>query len=112
MSAEAATVTTSKRRASQMETAFNIFVFTLFTVLWIAFAWALIASQGSLEAAWLWISGLPLILKGIVWLLFLPVVLGLWIWHTDWGLVVRLVLVAGIGFWNVYLFYPRDLFGR
>lgn len=112
MSSEAATVTTNKRRARPMETAFNIFVFTLFTALWIAFAWALIASQGSLEAAWQWIRGLPLILQGVVWLLFLPVVLGLWIWHTDWALVWRLVLVAGIGFWNVYLFYPRDLFGR
>jgi hypothetical protein len=95
-----------------METAFNIFVFILFTALWIGFAWALISSQGSLDAAWQWIRGLPLILQGVVWLLFLPVVAGLWIWHTDWAFVVRLMLVLGIGFWNVYLFYPRGLFER
>ena len=81
-----------------MEQAFNIFVFILFTALWIGFAWALISSQGSLDAAWQWIRGLPLILQGVVWLLFLPVVSGLWIWHTDWAVVVRLMLVLGIGF--------------
>ena len=95
-----------------METAFNIFVFLLFTALWLGFAWALIASQGSLDAAWRWIAGLPLLLQVGVWLLFLPVVLGLWIWHTDWALIVRLVLVAGIGFWNIYLFFPGYLLRR
>ncbi|HEX6128469.1 MAG TPA: hypothetical protein VF071_05530 [Candidatus Limnocylindria bacterium] len=112
MSTESVAITTGKRKGSPMETAFNIFVFVLFTALWVGFAWALIASQGSLEAAWQWIRGLPLILQGVVWLLFLPVVAGLWIWHTDWAVVVRLVLVAGIGFWNIYLFYPRGLFER
>ena len=112
MSAEQVAISPPKRKASPMETAFNIFVFVLFTALWVGFAWALIASQGSLDAAWSWIRSLPLILQGVVWLLFLPVVAGLWVWHTDWALVIRLVLVAGIGFWNVYLFYPRDLFFR
>jgi hypothetical protein len=95
-----------------METAFNIFVFVLFGALWVGFGYALIASQGSLDAAWRWISSLPLILQGVVWLLFLPVVLGLWIWESAWPLVLRLILVAGIGFWNVYLFFPGYLLRR
>ena len=95
-----------------METVFNIFVFLLFAALWVGFAYALISSQGSLDAAWRWITGLPLILQAGIWLLFLPVVFGLWVWHTDWALVVRLVLIAGVGFWNIYLFYPRDVFSR
>jgi hypothetical protein len=95
-----------------METAFNIFVFLLFAALWVGFAFALVASQGSLDAAWDWITSQHLIVQGLVWLLFLPVVAGLWIWHTDWALVLRLALVLGIGIWNVYLFYPRGLFER
>jgi hypothetical protein len=95
-----------------METTFNIFVFVVFTALWLGFAYLLIASQGSLDAAWQWISRLPLILQGVVWLLFLPVVLGLWIWETAWPILLRLVLVAGIGFWNVYLFFPGYLLRR
>ena len=84
----------------------------VFAALWVGFAYALIASQGSLDAAWRWITSLPLILQGVVWLLFLPVVAGLWIWESAWPLVLRLILVASIGFFNVYLFFPGYLFRR
>jgi hypothetical protein len=95
-----------------MENAFNIFVFVLFAALWAGFAYALIASQGSLDAAWRWITSQHLIVQGVVWLLFLPVVAGLWIWESAWPLVMRLIAVAGIGFFNVYLFFPGYLLRR
>ena len=100
------------RRHTPMENAFNISVFVLFAALWVGFAYALITSQGTLDAGWRWITSLPLILQGVVWLLFLPVVLGLWIWESAWPLIVRLVLVTGIGFWNIYLFFPGYLLRR
>ena len=84
-------------------------LFVLFAVLWAAFGAALIWSQGSLDAAWQWVRSLPLLLQGLVWLLFLPVVIGLWVWETTWPLVVRLVLVAGIAGWNLLIFLPRAL---
>ena len=104
--------TSAGRRHTPMENAFNIFVFVLFAVLWVGFAYALVSSQGSLDAAWRWITSLPLILQGVVWLLFLPVVAGLWIWESAWPLAMRLILVAGIGFFNVYLFFPGYLLRR
>ena len=76
----------------------------LFTGLWIAFGWALIASQGSLDAAWQWIRALPLLVQAVVWLLFLPVVAGLWLYETTWPLVVRIVLIVGLGGWNIWMF--------
>jgi hypothetical protein len=79
----------------------------VFAVLWIAFGAALIWSQGSLDAAWAWIHSLPLIAQGAAWLLFLPVVAGLWIWETTWPLVVRVALVAGLAGWNILVFLPR-----
>lgn len=82
----------------------NGILFVIFAVLWAAFAVGLIASQGSIDAAWDWIRGLPLLLQGVVWLLFLPVVLGLWIWHTSWPLVLRMVLVIGLAGWNLLVF--------
>ena len=94
-----------------MEQLFNVAVFVLFTALWAGFAVALIWSQGSLDQAWQWITGLPLILQGVVWLLFLPVVAGLWVWETSWPLVWRLLIVGGLGFVNVIAFFPRTLFG-
>ena len=94
-----------------MESLFNVTVFVVFAPLWVAFAAALVWSQGSLDQTWAWIRGLPLLVQGVVWLLFLPVVAGLWIWETSWPLVVRLVLVAGLGFANIMAFLPRGLCG-
>ena len=84
-------------------------LFAIFAIFWAAFAVALIWSHGSLDAAWHWVRSLPLILQGIVWLLFLPVMVGLWIWETTWPLVLRLVVVTGIAGWNLIVFLPRAL---
>lgn len=84
-------------------------LFVVFALIWVAFGVALIWSQGSIDAAWQAIRGLPLIVQGIVWMLFLPVMLGLWIWETTWPLVLRLVLVVGIAGWNLLVFLPRWL---
>ncbi|HEY5573064.1 MAG TPA: hypothetical protein VIK64_08650, partial [Anaerolineales bacterium] len=62
------------------EMAFNIFVFTLFTLLWLAFAVALFFKREMLENMWSSIRRLPLLVQFLIWMLFLPVVLGLWIW--------------------------------
>ena len=45
----------------------------------------------------------------VVRVLFLPVMIGLWIWETSWPLIVRLVLVIGIGWWNLWMFLPKAL---
>jgi hypothetical protein len=82
-------------------------LFAIFALIWIAFAAALIWSQGSLDQAWTAIRGLPLILQAVVWVLFLPVMVGLWVWETSWPLVVRLVLVLGVAGWNLLVFLPK-----
>jgi hypothetical protein len=79
----------------------------IFGLLWVAFAVGLIWSQGSIDGAWDWLRGLPWIVQGIVWLLFLPVTIGLWIWETSWPLVLRLVLVAGLAGWSLLIFFPK-----
>lgn len=94
-----------------MEQLFNVSIFLVFAILWAAFAAALVWSQGSLDQAWQWIGSLPLLLQLVVWLLFLPVVAGLWVWETSWPLIWRVIVVGGLGFVNVYLFFPRTLFG-
>lgn len=84
-------------------------LFAIFAILWIAFGAALVWSQGSLDAAWQWVRGLPLIAQGVVWVLFLPVMFGLWVWETTWPLVVRLVVIVGVAGWNLIVFLPRAL---
>jgi hypothetical protein len=87
----------------------NGVLFGLFAIVWIAFAVGLIWSQGSLDQAWTFIRGLPLIIQIVVWVLFLPVMIGLWVWETSWPLVVRLVLVLGVAGWNLLMFLPKAL---
>jgi hypothetical protein len=82
-------------------------LFGLFAIIWIAFAAGLIWSQGSVDQAWKAIRELPLIVQVIVWVLFLPVMIGLWIWETSWPLIVRLILVLGIAGWNLLVFLPN-----
>jgi ABC-type amino acid transport system permease subunit len=87
----------------------NGVLFAVFTLIWLAFGAGLIWSQGSIDQTWQTIRGLPLIVQAFVWLLFLPVMIGLWIWETTWPLVVRLILVIGIAGWNLLVFLPRAL---
>ena len=84
-------------------------LFALFAIVWVAFGAALIWSQGSLDQAWQAIRDLPLFAQIVVWVLFLPVMIGLWVWETSWPIVVRLVLVVGVAGWNLLMFLPKAL---
>jgi hypothetical protein len=82
-------------------------LFAGFAAIWAVFGAALVLNQGGLDAAWQSLNELPLILRGVLWLLFLPVTAGLWIWESTWPFVVRLVLVGGLAGWNLLIFIPR-----
>jgi hypothetical protein len=82
-------------------------LFVLFAVIWIAVAIGLVSSAGTVEEAWRTIRALPLLVQALAWVLFLPVMVGLWIWESSWPFVVRLVLLAGIAGWNLLVFLPK-----
>jgi hypothetical protein len=85
----------------------NGVLFAIFAVIWLAFAASLVLSQGSLDQAWQTIRALPLVVQIVAWVLFLPVMAGLWIWETSWPIVVRAVLVLGVAGWNLLVFLPK-----
>lgn len=87
----------------------NGILFAIFAVIWIAFAAGVLFSAGSVDQAWSAIRALPLIVQVVAWVLFLPVMAGLWIWETGWPLIVRGLLVIGIAGWNLLVFLPRAL---
>ena len=87
----------------------NGIAFVAFAVLWVGFGYALVVSQGSLDEAWHWVRSLPLILQGVAWLLFLPVLIALWIWETAWPMVLRLVVIVGLAGWSLLIFLPKWL---
>lgn len=81
-------------------------LFVVFALIWIAFGVGLVASQGSLDAAWQWVRDLPWLAQGLVWLLFLPVMIGLWIWESSWALILRVALIVSLAGWTL-LVLPR-----
>jgi hypothetical protein len=74
----------------------NISAFAILTLLWLGFAAAIVFNPASLDSVWYVLRGLPLIVQGVVWLLVLPVALGLWIWESGWPVWLRLLLVVGL----------------
>ncbi len=86
-------------------------LFVVFAVLWAGFGAGLIWSPAGLDAAWEWIGSLPLLVQGIAWVLFLPVVGALWVWETSWPIIVRLVLVVSLAGWSLMIFLPRSTQG-
>lgn len=89
-----------------MEQIFNIFVFTLFTLLWFGFVAALIFNRELLDSTWKWFRRQNILVQLVLAVLLLPLVLGLWIWETKWPAWLRLVLVLALAGWNVYMFFP------
>ena len=86
-------------------------LFAIFAVLWIVFGAAIVWREGTLDQAWARVQSLPLIVRGLVWLLFLPVMVGLWIWERTWPRLVRLALVLSLAAWNLLVFMPTALSG-
>jgi hypothetical protein len=85
----------------------NICAFAILTLLWLAFAVALIFNRAMLDATWQAFRNWPFIVQLVAGLLALPVVLGLWIWETSWPLLLRLVIVIGLAWVTIYTFFPR-----
>lgn len=82
-------------------------LFAGFAALWLGFLLALVLDPTALDTARRSLESLPLLVQALAWLLFLPLTAALWTYGTDWPLVVRLVLIAGIAGWNILTFLPR-----
>ena len=92
----------------------NMAAFTILTGLWLAFAIALVAARPSLDATWRGVRTLPLPVKGIVWLLTLPVMVALGVWEgawraRSWPVIVRLLVVAALALATLNAFFPRGI---
>jgi hypothetical protein len=82
-------------------------LFVVFAVLWVGFIGALVLSQGSLDQTWAAITSWPWPIQVVAWVLFLPVIGGLWLWETSWPLLVRIAGVLGLAWFNLIVLIPR-----
>ena len=81
--------------------AMTIYANVIFVALWVGFVIALMVNRGWLDALWDWTQALSLVPRVIVWMFFLPVLVGLWIWESSWSPFGRLLGFAGIVGWTL-----------
>jgi hypothetical protein len=79
----------------------STYAIVVFAMLWVGFAIALVVNREWLDWLWNWVQALPSVAKIIVWVLFLPGMVGLWIWESSWPDLVRLLALAGIVAWTL-----------
>lgn len=79
----------------------STFAVVIFAILWIGFAIALVANREWLDLLWNWVRTLPLVAEVIVWIVFLPITVALWIWESPWPALVRLLAFAGMVAWTL-----------
>lgn len=87
-------------------------LFGIFALIWVAFGVGIVFSQGSVDQVWEAIRGLPLLVQALIWLLLLPVMVGLWVWESSWPMLVRLIVVIGVAGWSLLIFLPKALQSR
>ena len=81
--------------------AMSFYAIVIFVVLWVGFAIALVVNREWLDILWSSARELPLVAEIIVWVLLLPIMVGLWIWESSWPALVRLLGFAGIVAWTL-----------
>ncbi len=79
----------------------STYAIVIFAMLWVGFAIALVVNREWLDLLWNWVRALPSVAEIIVWVLFLPIMTGLWIWESSWPALVRLLAFAGIVVWTL-----------
>lgn len=81
--------------------ALSTYAIAIFAVLWVGFAITLLVNPEWLNSLWNWVHALPSVAEIITWVLFLPIMVGLWIWESSWTTLVRLLAFAGIAGWTL-----------
>jgi len=79
----------------------STYAIVIFAILWVGFAIALVVNREWLDLLWNWVRALPSVAEIIVWVLFLPIMVGLWIWESSWPALGHLLAFAGIVVWTL-----------
>ena len=80
--------------------ALSTYAVATFVILWIGFAIALMVDRAWLDLLWRWAQTLPTAARIGVWVVFLPIPVGLWIWESSWAVLVRLLAMGGMVIWT------------
>jgi len=100
------------RWAGWLEWILTLYANVTFLVLWVGLAIALIVDQEWLDRLWLWLQDLPRVLEIIVWVVFLPITVTLWIWQSSWPTLGRVAGFAGMIAWTLLALSSLRRLGR
>ena len=79
----------------------STYAILIFAIMWGGFAVALVVNLEWLDLLWNWVRALPSAAEIIIWVSFLPIMVGLWIWESSWSTLVRLMAYVGIVVWTL-----------
>ncbi|MAT42285.1 MAG: hypothetical protein CL609_08095 [Anaerolineaceae bacterium] len=78
----------------------SAYAMLIFAAAWVGFVIALIVNPAWLDMLWKWVQLLPLFLQAVFWIVFLPVMVGLWIWQSALSLPLTILAAAGLVGWT------------
>ena len=81
--------------------------FIAMAMLWGAFVALAVVSPGTLDSIWIWTHGLWWPVQIAVWVLFLPWMIGLAGWQSDWSSGLRWAAVLVLAFGWTLMAFPR-----
>lgn len=88
------------------EQVFSLAIFGLGAGVSGAMVFYLITNPARLVDLWEWTRSLPLVVQGVIWFLFLPWMICLWIWTLPWAMPIRIMLVIAALAWTNWLLWP------
>lgn len=81
--------------------------FAIFIVIgWLVIAYLAFLTPGGLQGAWEAVRNLNIIIQILMWLLFLPWMIALWIFNTGLPLWVRLLIILGLVWVTYFMAIP------
>jgi hypothetical protein len=84
-----------------MQVAISLYALLVMAVLWIGFALAQSGNRELPTQAWEWLRSLPVVPQVVVWILILPLAVGLWASESDLGQVPRILVGLGLVAWTI-----------
>ncbi len=88
-------------RDRRLQLALGTYAVLVFGVLWVGFAFGLIAGGQAFADAWAWLNGLDPVARIAAWVLFLPIAVGLWAWNAALPAPVVVAVLVGLVAWTL-----------
>ena len=79
----------------------STYAVVIFTILWAGFAIALITDAEWPSILLDRVQALPTLVEILIWVLFLPIMMVLWIWEASWSTCVTVLAFIGIVVWTI-----------